>query len=113
MSKNTSNMIKGIAVLLLLFLHLFNNIGVYPMVFLFNALQIGGIVGKALAFLGRYSLPIWLTHAYFYQYYFSSFIYSFRYAAVIYIVLLILSIAVSVPIDKLSTGIYHRFIRLE
>lgn len=51
---------------------------------------------KALCFLGKYSMGMFLTHTFLKSYYLHDFIYGFRYPILIFIVLVLLSAALSV-----------------
>jgi len=73
----------------------------------FASLRRSGWLDKLLEFLGKHSTNIWLIHTFFCYYLFKDFIYSFKYPALIFIVLLLCSLAASyivnliyVPINK-------------
>ncbi len=55
-------------------------------VILMNNISFPPTINKTLTVLGKYSMPMWLTHSYFCFYLFHDFIYGFRYPLVIYLV---------------------------
>ncbi len=59
-------------------------------------------VRQILCFLGKHALTIWLVHDIIKYIYFSDFIYSFKYFGLIYVVIFLLSVAVSVVLDFLK-----------
>ena len=63
---------------------------------------------KSIAFLGEYSMNIFLSHTFIKSYFFKDFIYSFKYWWLILIVLLLFSLAISFAIEKMKEwcGIY-------
>ncbi len=69
---------------------------------LFIQLNVRGWLARFLGLMGKYSMPIWLTHSFFCYHLFHDFTYSFKYPLLIYAVLLAISLAVSIPILKLS-----------
>lgn len=69
---------------------------------LMNNIIITGRVRRIFLALGRYSMPMWLTHTYFSIYLFSKFIYGFTYPLVIFIVLVFISLFVSIVLFSLS-----------
>lgn len=65
---------------------MFNSIFYFLPILMSNS-RFPSTVDKALSVLGKYSMPMWLTHTYFSVYLFSSLIYGFRYPLLIYVVL--------------------------
>ena len=61
-------------------------------------IRIPAFINKGLRSLGRHSMVMWLTHSFFCYHLFHDFIYGFRYPLLIYVVLLVISYAVSFPI---------------
>ena len=51
---------------------------------------------------------MWLTHSFFCYHIFHDFIYGFKYPLVIYIVLIVISYVVSLPISYLSKAVIQR-----
>ena len=74
-------------------------------VILMNNISFPSFVNKILTVLGKYSMPMWLTHSYFCYYLFHDFIYGFRYPLVIYIVLIIVSLMTAYLIMPFSKRI--------
>lgn len=68
------------------------------------------IIIKFLELLGKHSMNIFLTHSFFYCYFigFSNMIYSIKYKTIKYIVLLIISLCVSIEIEKLKLWIVKK-----
>ncbi|MCI6160841.1 MAG: acyltransferase [Prevotella sp.] len=77
---------------------------VYAFVFvlLFLNFSLPGHIQRILAYLGKYSMPMWLVHTYFCTYLFPDFIYGFRYPILIFIVLCLISLAVAILISRVS-----------
>lgn len=67
---------------------------------------LAGIPGLShvLAFLGKYSMNMFLVHTFFYMSLFRGFIYSFRYAGLIFLVLILVSLAYSVVLELIKSG---------
>ena len=93
---------KAFALLLLLLLShtLFHSQAPNPLyaggvTILMNNISFPSTVDKALSVLGKYSMPMWLTHTYFSIYLFHDFIYGFRYPLLIYVVLVGVSLITS------------------
>lgn len=61
-------------------------------------IRIPAFINKGLLSLGKHSMVMWLTHSFFCYHLFHDFIYGFRYPLLIYVVLLVISYAVSFPI---------------
>lgn len=57
---------------------------------------------RPLAFLGKYSMNIFLVHTLIFEYYFTDFIYSFRNWVLITLALLVASLAVSIGIEAIK-----------
>jgi len=103
---------KALALLLLLLLShtLFHSQAPNPLyaggvVILMNNIRFPSFLGKAFTVLGKYSMPMWLTHTYFSIYLFHDFIYGFRYPLLIYVVLVIVSLMTAVAIMYLARAI--------
>ncbi len=73
----------------------------------FIAEFLAGIPGlsRALVFLGKYSMNMFLVHTFFYMSLFRGFIYSFHYAGVIFLVLTAVSLAYSVVLELVKSGV--------
>lgn len=102
---------QGLTILLLVLwfaIHLLTGSAAFGPFFLFAFmviflnLRFKGIVRNVLLELGRKSMPMWLTHAFFYGYLFHDFIYDFKYSIVIFLVLVIISYLTAIVIQKLS-----------
>ena len=74
-------------------------------VILMNNISFPPTINKTLTVLGKYSMPMWLTHSYFCFYLFHDFIYGFRYPLVIYLVLIIVSLMTAFMIMPFSKKI--------
>ncbi len=61
-----------------------------------------GAAKRVLAYLGGYSMIIWLSHTFFCYYLFHDLVYSFRYPLVIFTVLLVVSLIVGIVICYLA-----------
>lgn len=72
---------------------------------LFLQLRIGKVAATVLQFLGKYSMVMWLTHSFFCYHLFHDFIYSFDNPLFIFIVLMAITIAVSIPIKWIADKI--------
>lgn len=57
------------------------------LVILFLQIRLSDSLRNILLILGKYSMPIWLTHTYYSRYIFHDFIYNFKYPLIIYVVL--------------------------
>ncbi|MBR3303883.1 MAG: acyltransferase [Bacteroidales bacterium] len=79
-------------------------------ILLFVNIKRGKTVDKILYALGLKCLVMWLIHTYFCYYLFHDFIYGLRYPALIYIVMLLLSYIVSIPIDYAAKQVAKRVI---
>jgi len=79
----------------------------YALLFILIFIQLDLIlfIKKTLITLGEYSMPMWMTHTFFSAYLFHDFIYGFKYPLLIYIVLIIISLIVSIPIMMISRRI--------
>lgn len=74
----------------------FQGIGPYfefVLVLLFLQINLKKNIRKFFLTMGKYSMAMWLTHAYYCTYLFHDFIYGFKYPLIIYIVLIIISYA--------------------
>lgn len=63
------------------------------------------VVKKVLGFIGRYSMNIYLAHTFFYMILWRHYIYAFRYAGAILTALLLASLAWSVALEQVKTGV--------
>lgn len=71
-------------------------------------------LGKALAFVGRYSMNIYLVHTFFYLILWRQYIYYFRYAGITFLLLLAASLLYSVLLEwakKKGAGLKKLFVR--
>lgn len=59
-------------------------------------------VETCVAFLGKHSMNMWLTHSFFCYYYFQDFIYQPKHSILIFVNLIIVSLCVSIVIEKLK-----------
>ena len=74
-------------------------------ILLFIQLDLSPSIKTLLTKLGEYSMPMWMTHTFFSAYLFHSFIYGFQYPLLIYIILVIISYSISIPIMMVSRKI--------
>ena len=81
--------------------------GLYAFTFiiLFLKLSLHPYIKNGLHHLGRYSMPMWLTHTFFCVYLFPEFIYGFKYPLLIFTALVIITYLTSVPIIYISNFI--------
>lgn len=105
---------KALALLLLLLLShtLFHSQAPNPLyaggvVILMNNIRFPSFLGKAFTVLGKYSMPMWLTHTYFSIYLFHDFIYGFRYPLLIYVVLVGVSLVTAYLVMLVTKRLYH------
>lgn len=80
----------------------------FAYVFLLLHMNIKGIIKRFLLAMGKQSMLMWMTHSFFCYYLFHNFIYGFKYPLVIYVVLIIISYSVSVPISFIAGRIIQR-----
>lgn len=80
----------------------FNPFFLIAFMIIFLNLKFKGVIRKVLLELGRKSMPMWLTHAYFYGYLCHDFIYGFKYSLVIFLILVLVSYLTAIVIQKLS-----------
>lgn len=78
-----------------------------------NNIQFPSTVNKALTVLGKYSMPMWLTHTYFSIYLFHDFIYGFKYPIVIYLVLVAVSLLTAGVIMPIADWIRNLWTKLQ
>ena len=73
----------------------------YSIIFivLFSMVSVGNVSGKVLTFLGKHSMNIWLIHTWICIRLFHEFVYSMHYPVVIYLFVLLVSIAVSLFVE--------------
>jgi len=73
----------------------------------FIAEFLAGIPGlsRLLAFLGKYSMNMFLVHTFFYMSLFRGFIYSFHYAGLIFLILTVVSLAYSFVLELVKRGV--------
>lgn len=71
------------------------------------------VLGKALAFVGRHSMNIYMVHTFFYMILWRQYIYHFRYAGITFLLLLAVSLLYSVILEALKkvTGLQRRLSR--
>lgn len=67
----------------------------------FCALRPKAWIASTLAFLGKHSMLIWLTHTFYSEYLFHDLTYSFRYPLVIFLVLTLVSLVTSLALGRL------------
>ena len=67
--------------------------GFYALLFIifFLNISLNKYIVKILQMVGRYSMPMWMTHTFFCAYLFPDFIYGFKYPILIFIVLVTVS----------------------
>lgn len=80
----------------------------FSYIFLLLHLTFNGITKRFLIAMGKQSMVMWLTHSFFCYHIFHDFIYGFKYPLVIYIVLIVISYVVSLPISYLSKAVIQR-----
>ena len=80
----------------------FDTFYVLLFILLFIQLDLKKFIKKNLLKLGEYSMPMWMTHTFFSTYLFHDFIYGFKQPLLIYLVLIIISYVVSIPIMMIS-----------
>ena len=80
----------------------------FSYIFLLLHLTFNGITKRFLIAMGKQSMVMWLTHSFFCYHIFHDFIYGFKYPLVIYIVLIVISYIVSLPISYLSKAVIQR-----
>lgn len=97
LSKQESIVLKGVAILIMLFLHLFNR-----SLLLFATLKRPKWLDFFLSKMGEQSTNMWLIHTFFCYYLFKNFIYGFKYPLVIYIVLLVMSYLSALVVDWIN-----------
>lgn len=85
----------------------FHSLYVFVFIILFLHIPLNSVVRAILTSIGKVSMPIWMVHSFFCYYLFKDFIYGFRYPLIIFIVLLLVSYVVSIPIMKLSSLLYR------
>ena len=83
----------------------FHTIYVFFFILLFLHIPLHRIVKMFLVKMGEHSMPMWMIHTFFSNYIFREFIWGFQYPLVIYIVLLTISYACSIPIMKCAKRI--------
>ncbi len=74
-------------------------------ILLFIQFELPSTIKRLLIKLGEYSMPMWMTHTFFSAYLFHGFIYGFQYPLLIYIILVIISFFISIPIMIVSRKI--------
>jgi hypothetical protein len=105
----TINWHLSVFLILLLFLikclfriSVFDSIYALLFIMLFINIPIDNLAGKVLTFLGKYSMPIWMIHAFLALSLFRDVIYGFKYPIIIFLILILLSVMCSIPILRLS-----------
>ena len=76
-------------------------------VYLLYHMKIGGKVERILTELGKYSMPMWFIHGYFTVYLFHDYLCMLRYPLFMYMVLVLVSYGISVPI-MYASGIFQK-----
>lgn len=81
--------------------------GIYAIFFIlfFLKLPLHSYMKKVLYELGRCSMPMWLTHTFICVYLFPELIYGFKYPAVIFIMLVVITYLIAIPIMYISQTI--------
>ena len=77
-------------------------------VFLFVHISFNEYIARILQRLGKQSMVMWMTHSFFCYYLFHDFIYGFKYPLVIYVVLIVISYVVSIPIATMANQVISR-----
>lgn len=77
-------------------------------VFLLIHIKFNVHIAHILQRLGRQSMVMWMTHSFFCYHLFHDFIYGFKYPLVIYVVLIVISYVVSIPITSIAKQIISR-----
>lgn len=83
----------------------FSFIYVFCFFILFLQLRIGKVVSLCLQFLGEYSMVMWLTHTFYCYYLFHNFIYGFDNPILIFLVLMVITIFISIPIKYVADSL--------
>lgn len=78
------------------------------LILLENKVKIISKIRELLAFLGRYSIYIWLTHTFFIYYYFQKIVYSLRLSILIYIVTVVGLLIIAVFLDQIKMKIVDK-----
>lgn len=82
---------------------------IFPFTSIYNTLitpififSIANVIPKSrlLSYIGKHSTNIWLTHSFFCYYYFNNWIFSFKYSISIYSAILVITVIVSIVINK-------------
>lgn len=84
--------------------------GIYPTVFILFCVEFIipiAFIKKILEFLGKHSMNVFLVHTFIRGYYLADFTYSWKHFIIICLVLLIISIAISVVIEKAKTVLHY------
>ncbi len=85
------------------------------LVIVYFACQVLGsipLVARILAFIGRHSMNIYLVHTFFYMSLWREFIYSFRHAGLIFLALLLTTLAYSVVLEACKKGMIMAFCKI-
>lgn len=81
---------------------IFDSLYSFFFIILLINLPLNNIVGKFFILMGKYSMPMWMIHTFFYSYFFHDFIYGFKYPVIIFAVVVLISYLCSIPIIKVS-----------
>ena len=82
--------------------HAINSIFAITIVYLLIHVNFPQCLKSVLFYLGKYSMPIWFIHGYFLIYLFHDYLIMLRYPLFIYLVVVLVSLAVAVPLNGLS-----------
>lgn len=85
--------------------------GLYALLFIifFLNISLNKYIAKMLQMVGRYSMPMWMTHTFFCAYLFPDFIYGFKYPILIFIVLVTVSYLTAILITRIGKRIINIF----
>ena len=83
----------------------------FAFVMLFSMLTIGLKTGGVLSFLGKYSMTIWLIHPWICIRLFHKFVYDLHYPVVMYLFVLVTSIAISLLVEAIYKQIDKRVLK--
>ena len=82
------------------------------MIYLILHIRFGSYTGKVLTELGKYSMPMWFIHGYFTLYLFHDYLCMLRYPLFMYMVLVLVSYGISVPIMYASGILQKRVLKI-
>lgn len=87
-----------------------NSIYSFVFILLFLNIPYNNRIGRVTAFIGKYSMPMWMIHTFFCTYLFTEFIYGFRYPVIIYLILGIITLTISIPVLNTTNVISRRIL---